>query len=107
MVLPAYDVEVCVCNAVFCLLYVHMHGKGLFEVLLASFPKGPCCFTYVLLIAGYVVTLETVGDPTLLVLRVLVLGFHKNLFECCVALEVYFMPYLPQMCLKLSATPFV
>ena len=58
-------------------------------MFLASFPKGPCCFTYVLLIAGYVVALETVDDPILLVLRVLVLGFHKSLFDCCVALEVY------------------
>ena len=66
-----------------------MDGRGLFEVLLASFPKDPCCITYVLLIAGYVVALETVDDPTLLVLRILVLGFHKNLFDCCVTLAVY------------------
>ena len=43
-----------------------MDGRGLFEVLLASFTKDPCCFPYVLLIAGYVVAPETVDDPTTL-----------------------------------------
>ena len=89
LVLPAYDVEACVCNAVSCLLYVHMDGRGLFEVFLVPFPMGPCCFTYVPLIAGYVFAFETLDDPSVLVLRVLVLGFHKDLFDCCVALEVY------------------
>ena len=33
--------------------------------------------------------LATVDDPTLLVLGVWVLGFHKDLFDCCIALELY------------------
>ena len=44
-----------------------MDGRGLFEVFLASFSKGACCFPYILLIAGYVVSLETVcTDPEFL-----------------------------------------
>ena len=52
LVLPTYDVETVVCGFVPYLLYMHMDGRGLFKVLLASFPKGPCCLYYVLLIAG-------------------------------------------------------
>ena len=66
-----------------------MDGKGLLEVFLASFPKGPGCLPYVFLIAGYVVALVTVDDPTLLIHGVLVLRLHKYLFDSCVSLEVY------------------
>ena len=76
LVLPAYDVEAGACNAVSCLLYVHMDGRGLFEVLLVSFPKCPGCFPYVLLITVYVVALKAVDDPTFLVHGVLVFWFH-------------------------------
>ena len=85
MVLSAYDVETGFCGVVPCLLYVHIDGRGLFEVFLASFSKGPCCLSYVLLIAGYVIALEAVDYPTFLVLWVLVLGFHDDLLDllCC------------------------
>ena len=66
-----------------------MDGRGLLEVFLASFTKGPCCFPYVLLIAGCVAALEAVDDPTLLFFRVLVLWLHEDLFYCSVAFEVY------------------
>ena len=66
-----------------------MDGRGLFQVFLASFSKGPCCFPYVLLMAGYVIALETVDNPAFLFLRVLVLWFHEDLFYCCVAFEMY------------------
>ena len=78
-----------VCNVWSCLLYVCMDGRGVFEVLLASFTKGPCCFPHVLLITGYMVALETVDNPTLLFFRVLVLWLHEDLFYCCVAFELY------------------
>ena len=60
MVLPAYDVETGVCGVMPCLFYVYMDGRGLLEVLPASFHKGPCCLPYVLPIVGYVVALEAV-----------------------------------------------
>ena len=66
-----------------------MDGRGLLEVLLASFLKGPGCFPYALLIAGYVIALVTVDDPTLLIHGVLVLRLHKYKFDSCVAFEVY------------------
>ena len=59
------------------------------EILLASFPKGPCYFPYVLLITGYVVALVAVYNPTLLIHGVLVLKLQQCLFYCIVALEVY------------------
>ena len=59
------NAEAGVCNSVSCLLYVCMDGRGLFKVFLASFSKGPCCFPNVLLIAGYMIALETVYDPAL------------------------------------------
>ena len=62
--LPVYDVETGVCFVVPCLLYVNIDGRGLLKVLLASFPKGPCCLPYVPLIAGYVIALEAVDYPT-------------------------------------------
>ena len=106
LVLPAYDVEAGVCNVVSCLFSMGMDGRGLFDVFLASFSKGPCCFPYVLLITGYVIALETVDNPTLLFFRVLVLWFHKDLFDCCIAFEMYLYTIL-HMCLKLSTSPFV
>ena len=54
----------------------------------SSFPKGPCSFPYVLLIACQMATLIAVYDATLVVLGVLVLGFHKYLIGGGVALEV-------------------
>ena len=66
-----------------------MDERGLLKVLLASFPKGLCCLPYLLLIAGYVIALVTVDDPTLLIHGVLVLRLHKYLFDSCVTLEVY------------------
>ena len=63
-------------------------------MFLASFSKGPCCLPYVLLITGYVVALEAVDYPTFCVLWVLVLGFHEDLLDCCVALEVILYPIL-------------
>ena len=71
-----------------------MDGRGLFKVFLASFSKGPCCFPYVLLITGYVVALETVYDAAFLLLWVLVLRLHEDLFYGCVAFEVYLYPIL-------------
>ena len=59
-----------------------MNGRGLLEVILASFTKGPCCFPFVRLMAGYVVALETVDNPTILFFRVLVLFY-------CVVFEMY------------------
>ena len=53
-----------------------------------SFLEGPCSFPYVLLIACKMVTLIAVYDATFVVLGVLVLGFHKYLFDGSVALEV-------------------
>ena len=47
-----------------------MDGRGLFEVLIVSFPKGPGCFLYVLLIAGYVVALKTGQDHESIFIRV-------------------------------------
>ena len=107
LVLPAYDIEAGACNVVSCLLHVCMDGRGLLEVLLASFTKCPCCFSYVLLIAGYVVALETVDNPTLLFFRVLVFWLHEDLFYWYVVLKCSCIPYLPHVCLKLSARPFV
>ena len=54
----------------------------------SSFPKDPCSFPYVLLIACQMVTLIAVYDATFVVLGVLVLGFHKYLLDGGVALEV-------------------
>ena len=70
------------------LLDVHMDGRGLFQVLLVSFTQRPWCFPYVLLITGNIPTLVTAYDPTLLVLGVLVLWFHKYLLDGCVAIEI-------------------
>ena len=63
-------------------------------MFLASFSKGPGCLLYVFFIAGYVIALETVDYPTLLFFWVLVFGFHEDLFDCCVALEVSLYPIL-------------
>ena len=63
-------------------------GRRLFKMFSSSFPKGPCSFPYVLLIASQMVTLIAVYDATFVVLRVLVLGFHKYLLDGGVALEV-------------------
>ena len=71
-----------------CPVCMCMDGRGLLQLILSSFPKGPCSFPYVLLIAGYVIALEAVDYPTFLVLLVLVLGFHEDLLDCGVALEV-------------------
>ena len=79
-------VSVMVCPV---LLYVCLDGRRVSEVLLASFPKGPCCSLYVFLIAGYVVALVAVDNPALLIPGVLVLKLHQCLFYCSVALEVY------------------
>ena len=67
-----------------------MDGRGLLQVFLVSFPQGPDCLPYVLLITGYVVAFVTVDYPTLLVHGALVFRFHKYLFDSCVSLEVYF-----------------
>ena len=75
------------------------------EVLLASFSKGPCCFPYVLLIAGYVIALETVDNTALLFFRVQVLWFHEDLFYCCIAFEMYLYTILTTHVLETS--PFV
>ena len=80
-----------------------MDERGLLKMLLVSLPKGPCCLPYVLLIASYVVALEAVDYLTLLVLMVLVLRFHEDLFYYGVSLEVC-MPYLPHVFLKLSGS---
>ena len=55
-----------VCDGASFLLYVCLDGRRVPEVLLASFPKGPCCFPYVLLIAGYVVALVLVLESRVL-----------------------------------------
>ena len=102
MVLPAYDVEAGICNAVSCLLHACVDGRGLLEVFLVSFSKDPSFFPYVVLTAGYVVALETVDNPALLFFRVLVLWLHVVLPLKCTCI-----PYLPHMCLKLSASSFV
>ena len=94
LVLPVYDVETCFCDVVPCLLYVCIDGGGLFEVFLASFSKGPGCLPYVFFITVYVIAWETVDYPTLLFFRVLVLRFHEDLFDCCVALELSLYPIL-------------
>ena len=78
LVLPAYDVETGVCGVVPFLLYVCMDGRGLLKVLLASFPKGPCCLPFALLIAGYVIVLEAVDYPTFLSFRSWSLGFLRT-----------------------------
>ena len=92
LVLHAYDVETGFCGAVSCLLYVQMDGGGLFKVLLVSLSKGPGCLPYVFFITVYVIALETVDYPTHLLFGVLVLRFHEDLFDCCVALEVSLYP---------------
>ena len=66
-----------------------MNGRGLLQVLLASFPQGPGCLPYVFFITCYVVALVAVDDSTFLVFGVLVLGPHEYLFNGCVSLEVY------------------
>ena len=86
---PSYDVETSICSVVTCLLYVCMDGRGLLRVLLVSLPKGPCCLPYVLLITSYMVALEAVDYPTFLVLRILVLRFHEDLFYCGVSFKVH------------------
>ena len=65
-----------------------MDGRGLFEVFLSYFSKGPCCFPYVLLIAGCMIALETVYDLALHLLWILVLRLHEYLFYGFVAFEV-------------------
>ena len=63
-------------------------GEGCFRCFLHLSPRGPCLFPLSILIAGYVIVLEAVDYSTFLVLWVLVLGFHEDLLEHGVALEV-------------------
>ena len=65
-----------------------MDGRGLLEVFLLSLSKGLCCHLYVFLITHSVIELETVDYPTFLVLGVLVLWFHEDMFYCGVSFEV-------------------
>ena len=76
-------------------------------MFLVSFPKGPGCLPYVFLITGYVTALETVYNPTFAVCGVLVLGLHEDLFMVVLPLKCTWIPYLPQICLKLLAIPLV
>ena len=82
------------CGDVSCMLYVYMDGGRLFQVFLTSFSKGPGCLPYVFFITSYVIALETVNYHTLLFFGVLVLGFHENLFDYSVTLEVSLYPIL-------------
>ena len=84
-----------------------MDGTGLLEVLLVSLPKGPCCLPYVLLTTNYVVGLEAVDYPTFLVLGVLVLRFHEDLFNCGISFEVSLYPILTTCVFETSASPCV
>ena len=52
------------------------------------FPQGSLLSPHVLLITAYVIALEAVDYPTFLALWVLVLGFHEDLLDYSVALEV-------------------
>ena len=96
-----------VCNAVSCLLYVHMDGRGLLEVFLASFSKGPCCSPFVLLNTVYVVVLEAVDNPPLISLGSWSFGFFSTCLIVVLPLKCTCISYLPQMYLKLSTSPFV
>ena len=60
--------------------YIFLQGSSL----------SPLCILNV----GYVIALETVDYSTLLFFRVLVLGFHENLFDCSVALKVSLYPWI-------------
>ena len=82
-------------------------GEGCLRCSLHFFSKGPCCFPYVFLIAGYMITLATVDDPTFPFLWVLVLWFYENLLDCCVAFKVSLYPILTTYVLKHSASPCV
>ena len=84
-----------------------MGGRGLFKVFLASFSKGPCCFPYIFLITGYVVALETVYDAAFFSFGSWSIGFMRTCFMVVLPLKCTCIPYLPQMCLKLSTIPFV
>ena len=63
-------------------------------------PKSPWCFPYVFLTADNTPTLVTLYYPTLLILGVLVLWVHEELFSCCVALEVSLYSILTTYLLK-------
>ena len=82
-------------------------GEGCLRCSLHLSPNVLAVSSYVLLIAGYVVALETVDNPTLLFFRVLVFWLHEDLFYLYVVLKCSCIPYLPHVCLKLSARPFV
>ena len=75
MVLHPYDAEVIWCGVVSSLGAVCMDQRGFLQVLLIPFPQDPGCFTYVFFIACKFPTLVHVNGSTLLVHRVLVLGF--------------------------------
>ena len=75
LVLPPYDVEIVWCGIVSSLKPVCMDGSGFLQVFPAYLPHGPGCFPYVFFITCNFPTLVTVDNITLLVLRVLVLGF--------------------------------
>ena len=70
-----------------CWMYAFMGGR-LLEMFLVPLPQCPCCFPYVFITAGNVPTLIAVYYPTLLVLGVLALRLHEELFDCSVSLEV-------------------
>ena len=76
-----------------CLLYVHVDG-GVASGVPYIFLQGPCCLPYEFFITSYVIALGTVDYPTLLSFGVLVFGFHEDLLNCIVALEVSLYPIL-------------
>ena len=88
LVLPTYDVEFVGSRVVSYLLDMCMHGRRLLKMFLVPLPQGPWCFPYVFPTAGNVPTLIAVYYATLLVLGVLVLRLHEELFDCSVSLEV-------------------
>ena len=69
-------------------------GEGCLRCSLHLSPRDPCCLLYALLITDYVIALEAVDYPTFLVLWVLDLGFHDDLLDGGVALEVSLYPIL-------------
>ena len=75
--------------------------RGAFlEVLPVSFPQGPRCFPYVLLIAQDFPILVTVDNTTFPFLRVLILSLTSSCFKGMFPLKCVWIPYLPQIFLK-------
>ena len=83
-----------------------MDGRGFLEVLPVSLPQGPGCLPYVLLIATYFPTLVTV-DYTTLLLGSWSFGLTNSCLKVMLPLKFVWMPYLLQIFLILSPSPWV